>query len=124
VSVNLPKTLMVLLLCLAFISQVMASTVMSYQMMNMKGMSMQEQPHERSKMDHRGHQMMNDSDESTEECCSSTCNCSTSGCSSIAIFNKDISRSLAIGFASKIMSVSRSPVSQPLTSLYRPPILS
>lgn len=115
---------MVLLLCLAFISQVMASTVMSYQMMNMKGMNMQEQPHERSKMDHRGHQMMNDSDEPTEECCSSTCNCSTSGCSSIAIFNKDISRSLTVDFVSKIKSVSRSPVSQPLTSLYRPPILS
>jgi len=115
---------MVLLFCLAFISQAMASTVMSYQMMNMKGMSMQEQPHELSKMDHSGHQMMSDTDESTEDCCSSTCYCSTSGCSSIALFNKDISRGLTSDFVSKIMSVSRSPVSQPLTSLYRPPILS
>ena len=58
---NLSKTLMVLLVCLTFVGQSVASTVMSYHMMSMKGNSGQEQMQNMSMMDHIDHSMMSHS---------------------------------------------------------------
>jgi hypothetical protein len=129
VSFNFPKTLMVLLLCLTFVGQSLASTVMSYHMMSMKGMSTQNQSHDMSKINHSGHSMASDStsdtsEKSTEDCCSKTCSCFTGGCSSVAVLIKDICNESIIDFSPKIPSVSSLAQSQLLTSLYRPPILS
>jgi hypothetical protein len=124
-----PKTLMVLLLCLTFVGQVMASTVMSYHMMNMKGMSAQDQSHSMSKMDHSGHSMTIDStsgtsEKSTDDCCAKTCSCFTGGCSSVAVLIKDMSNESITDLSPKISSVSSLVLNQQLKSLYRPPILS
>ena len=116
---------MVLLICLTFVGQAVASTVMSYHMMSMKVMSGQEKTQSMSMMDHS---MMNhasdDSEESTEDCCVKTCSCFTGGCSSIATLMKDINNNLFIDLSSKISSYSHLALSQQPTSLYRPPILS
>ena len=124
-----PKTLMVLLLCLTFVGQSLASTVMSYHMMSMKGMSTENQSHDMSKMDHSGHSMISDStsdtsDKPTEDCCVKSCSCFTGGCSSVAVLIKSICNEYIIDFSPKISSVSSLAQSQLLTSLYRPPILS
>ena len=63
---NFSKTLMVLILCLAFVGQAMASTVMSYHMISMKVMNGQEQSQDMSMMDHGKHSMMTDSSSSAE----------------------------------------------------------
>lgn len=126
---NFPKTLMVLLLCLTFVGQTLASTVMSFHMMNMKGMSAQGQSYNMSKMDHSGHHMASDStvdesEKSSEDCCVKTCSCFTGGCSSVAALDEYVSNDPIIDFSAKINSISTLIQSQQLTSLYRPPILS
>jgi len=117
---------MVLLVCLTFVGQAMASTVMSYHMMSMKGMNTQEQSHDMSKMDHSGHHMASDTDseKSDEDCCVKTCSCFTGGCSSVFAIIEDISADTIVDFSSKITSFSSLAKSQYLTSPYRPPILS
>ena len=123
---NFSKTLMVLLVCLTFVGQAVASTVMSYHMMSMKGNSGQEQ--NMSMMDHSDHSMMShssdDSDEAEDDCCVKSCSCFTGGCSSIATLMKDTGDSLFIDLSSKIFSYSNLAQSQSSSSLYRPPILS
>ena len=52
VSLNFPKTLMVLLVCLTFVGQAMASTIMSYHMMSMGVKGVQEQLQNMPMMDH------------------------------------------------------------------------
>lgn len=126
---NLPKTLMVLLLCLTFVGQALASTVMSYHMMSMEGMNAQNQSHDMSKMDHSSNSMTSDStsdtsERSTDDCCLQTCSCFTGGCASVAVLIKDICNDSIVDFSPKISSVSSLVQSQLLTSLYRPPILS
>jgi len=81
---------MILLLCFAFTGQTMASIVMSYHMVSMKGMSGQVQPNNMSMMDHSSHSMASDAssgdtEKSSEDCCDNTCNCFTGGCSSVAV---------------------------------------
>jgi hypothetical protein len=129
VSSSFSKKLMVLFLCLAFVGQVVASTIMPYHMMSMKGMSGQEQAHDMSKMDHSGHLMTSDSnsdtsEESSKDCCAKSCSCFTGGCSSIALLIKDISNDSITDLSTKISSTSSLALSQELSSLYRPPILS
>ena len=135
---------MVLLVCLTFVGQAVASTVMSYHMMSMKGDSGQEEMQNMSMMDHSGHSMMDhsghsmmdhsghsmmshssgDSDEAEDDCCVKSCSCFTGGCSSIAALMKDTGDSLFIDLSSKILSYSNLAQSQSSSSLYRPPILS
>jgi len=126
VTFNFSKTLMVLLVCLTFVGQAMASTVMSYRMMSMAGMS--EQLQDMPMMDHSNHNMVSEtsdsSEEATEDCCTKTCNCFAGGCSSVATFMKEINNNLIVDLSSKILSYSRLAQSQQPTSLYRPPILS
>ena len=131
---NFPKTLMVLLLCLTFVGQAMASTVMSYHMMSMGNMNGYAKSQQTSNVDHSGHQMMNfssadtsdiDASENTsKDCCEKNCNCFTGGCASIAVLSKSIANDPVMDFSAKITSVSSLAPSQRLTSLYRPPILS
>jgi hypothetical protein len=147
VTFTFSKTLMVLLICLTFIGQTMASTVMPYQMMSMEGMTMQGMDMgntssqmqgmshaDMAMMDHTSHS--NNSAESThtgenasseeqnENCCSTICKCFTGGCSSLATLPKELTP-VAFGyFSSKIHFVSNLAFSLSLTSLYRPPILS
>lgn len=127
-SFNLPKTLIVLLVCLTFVGQAMASTIMSYHMISMKGMSTQQQSNNMSKMDHSSHKMANDSSSDSEisedNCCVQTCNCFTGGCSSLATLMKDSSNSPILGLSSKIPLYLSLVQSQQPTSLYHPPILS
>lgn len=119
---------MVLLVCVTFVGQAMASTVMSYHMMSMKVMSTQEPSKNMTMMDHSHHQMMSatsDSEESSEDdCCGQTCNCFTGGCSSIATLLKSTENNPIIDLSSKISSYTQLVPSQQPTSLYRPPILS
>ncbi|MCW8834158.1 MAG: CopL family metal-binding regulatory protein [Colwellia sp.] len=125
---HLSKTLLVLLVCLAFVGQAMASTVMSYHMMSMQGMSGQEPAHNMSMMDHSNHNMANASsdtaNESTEDCCVKTCSCFAGGCSSVAAFINEAEHNPAVDLSFRIFSHSHFAQSQQLTSLYRPPILS
>lgn len=129
VSLNFSRTLMILIICLTFVGQAMASAVMPYQMMSMTGMSMQGQSNNMSMMDHSSHSMTSDvissdSEESSEDCCTQTCNCYTSGCSTVAALIKDVSTAPIVAFSAKINSLSHLAQSQQQTSLYRPPILS
>tara|TARA_R110002050_G_scaffold80451_1_gene172058 strand:- start:1921 stop:2337 length:417 start_codon:yes stop_codon:yes gene_type:complete len=128
VSLNFPKTLMVLLVCLTFIGQAMASTIMSYHMMSMGIKVDQEQSHNMPMMDHSNHNMISDSsegdDSSSEDCCVKTCSCFTGGCSSLATLMKDSDSNPIIDLSSKIPSYLPLVQSQQPTSLYRPPILS
>ena len=119
------KTLMVLLVCLTFVGQAMASTIMSYHMMGMTGMNGQAQSQNMPMMDHSIDDMVSDSSEtSMEECCTETCNCYMGGCSNVATFMAISGNVPIISLSAKILSLSRLAQSQQLTSLYRPPILS
>lgn len=118
---------MVLLVCLTFVGQAMASTMMSYHMMGMTGMIGQEQP-ENMMMDHSHHQMVTDdsavADSSSEECCTKTCNCFAGGCSTVAAFMKNSANSPIVALTTKIVTSNQLVLRQQPTSLYRPPILS
>ena len=119
---------MVLLVCLTFVGQAMASTMMSYHMMGMTGMIGQEQPENMMMMDHSQHQMMtNDSeasDSASEECCNQTCNCFAGGCSTVAAFMKNSTNSPVIVLTAKIVTSTQLALRQQPTSLFRPPIFS
>jgi hypothetical protein len=124
---------MVLLVCLTFVGQAMASTIMPYQMMAMAGMSGQVKVAVQSQAmpmtAHSNHNMSGDAvdnaTESTEDCCTQVCNCFMGGCSSIVALIKSVSGNTPIAdVASKILSYSTLALSQPAKSLYRPPILS
>jgi hypothetical protein len=128
VTFNFPKTLMVLIVCLTFVGQAMASTIMSYHMMSMAGMKGQEQSQDMPMMDHSNHKMMSKSsdgdDSASEDCCVKTCSCFTGGCSSLATLMKSAINSPIRDLSSKIPSYLSLTQSQQPTSLYRPPILS
>lgn len=113
---------------MSFVGQTMASTIMSYHMMSMKGMNGQEQSQNMSMMDHSQHNMAletSDDSNTSDDCCSKTCNCFTGGCSSVAAFMKDAAdNDPIVDLSSKILSSSSLALSQQSTSLYRPPILS
>ena len=118
---------MVFMLCLSFIGQSLAATVMSYQMMAMKGMSMQEMTSDMPTMDHCDHHMASNSTSDSSEgsdCCAKSCDCYTGGCSSVAMLIEHISNDLTFALSHKASSTSHLALSQRLTSLYRPPIFS
>ena len=129
---KLSKTLIVLLACMTFVGQAMASTIMSYHMMSMKVMN--EQSQYMSMMDHSDHNMVATSDsfeesettdKSMKDCCDGTCNCFTGGCSMIIALMIDVTdNGPIVNFSFKILSFSHLALSQQPSSLYRPPILS
>jgi hypothetical protein len=125
----------VLLVCLLFIGQATASTLMSYQMMGMMGGNGQESSQNMPMMDHSNHNMDSDtssnssasysenSKSSNEDCCNKTCNCFMGSCSFFALFT-NVSADLSfVDLPAKIQSFSRLAQSQQVASLYRPPIL-
>jgi hypothetical protein len=127
VIINFPKALIVLLVCMAFVGQAMASTIMSYHMMSMKVMD--EQSQDMPMMDHSNHNMVSDSSENThksmKDCCDTTCNCFVGGCTIIAVFMKNIVGNIPIvDVSSRIFFDSSLALTYQPTSLYRPPILS
>ena len=109
----------------------MASVMMPYHMMGMAGMGEQvlAQPQDMLMTDHSNHNItsgaVDNTAESTEDCCTQVCNCFMGGCSSFAAFMKDMSGDTPINDVSpKILSYSTLALSQQAKSLYRPPILS
>lgn len=116
---------MVLLLCLIFIGQSMASISMFYNMTAMQSMagmsSMKGMHHMMEEADGSAHDM---STMSTEDCCAQECDCSTSGCSTVSAFSTSMTYPPAFAIENKITSPNSLTASQTLTSLYRPPILS
>lgn len=120
---------MVLLLCLIFIGQSIASISMFYSMTSMQFStqtmtemsSMKNAHHMMEEPDGSVHDM---SAMSTEDCCAQECDCLTTGCSTVSAFSTIISYTPVFVIASKISSPHVVTASQTLTSLYRPPILS
>ena len=115
---------MVLLLCLTFIGQVIASTLMPYQMISMNADSTQEQPHNMAMMAHSAEKMASDVDDPTMDCCANDCACFIGSCSTLAVLSTTSQPELYLPSSSKIQSVASVTLSQHLTSLYRPPIFS
>ena len=124
---------MVLLLCLIFIGQSMASMTMFYGMtaMQLDKQSMKSTHHNMSDMSDCDEEMMATSSitkacstTSTEDCCAQECDCLTSGCSTATAFAEVVHYTPEIAISSKIVSITTLVTSQALTSLYRPPILS
>ena len=135
------KTLAILLICLAFVSQAVVSSVMPYQMMGMTGMNMKTSSQNMPMMDHSGHAMKSSMESSvvnaklsidnaqtlpstSEDCCFNSCKCLAGGCSSAVALVKIIGHGAISNFPEKISVTTLSIKTQALTSLYRPPILS
>lgn len=135
------KTMMVILLCLIFIGQSMASMTMFYSMTSMQSMAemslMKSAHHTMENIEKLAHHMSNKSDcdeevmtkttcssMSSESCCEQECDCLTSGCSPVSAFSMIINYTPVFATPSKINSPNAITASQTLTSLYRPPILS
>lgn len=138
------KTVMVVLLCLIFIGQSMASMTMFYSMASMqqseqmmtKMSSMNSSSHHSTKKGNSSHNMsaMSDCDEETmtektcasmssESCCEQECDCLTGGCSTVSAFSMTINYTPVFATPSKINSLNTITTNRTLTSLYRPPIL-
>ncbi len=119
---------MVLLLCLAFVGQSVAASVMSYHMISMKVMKSQTLEQDMTTMNHSHHKMMTTSSEgngdSEDECCAQGCNCFAGGCSSSANLLKQTDHQAIVDLAPKISSYTPQLPTQTASSLYRPPILS
>ena len=112
---------------MAFVGQSLASTIMPYQMTCMTGMNGQSQ--NMKMMDHSSHNMAvevsDNSEELTEDCCTSTCSCLISSYSNVAVLMKGAGNIPTIDLSSKILfSYSNLALNQAPTSLYRPPIFS
>jgi len=129
---------MVLLLCLIFIGQSMASMSMFYGMTAMQTQTQSMTGMSSMKNAHHNMNGMTDCDEemasststmacsttSSEDCCIQECDCLTSGCSTASAFNATMHYTSDIAISSKIASITTLVTSQIPTSLYRPPILS
>lgn len=115
---------------MAFFGQTVAASVMTYHMMSMKGMNQQAQVQDMSQMDHSHHAMVDNTDldnaeKTSKSCCTKSCDCFTGSCSNSAALIKVVSHIFIVDdFSSRITSVSNLALSQRLTSLYKPPILS
>ena len=139
------KTVMVVLLCLIFLGQSMASMTMFYSMASMQQSgemmtemsSMKGSNHHSAQRNNTAHDMsaMSDCDEemmtektcstmSADSCCEQECDCLTGGCSTVSAFSMNINYTPVFATPSKIKSLNTLITSRTLTSLYRPPILS
>ncbi len=117
---------MTLLLCLILVGQSMASSVMVYKMAGMDMASMNSASMENMAMDHSQMSISatdSATDSSVDDCCAKKCQCFASGCSTISAFSKVVSPDIVTATA-KIYNTPLLVLSQALTSLYRPPILS
>jgi len=116
---------MLTLLCLIFIGQSIASSVMFYHMPSMN-MVMQEH----HMMDYGDMQKtevaahVSDSESTSEDCCSQEMYCFVSVCAMVSAISRITNTDFFSGKSLKITSTNSLITSQALTSLYRPPILS
>jgi len=132
------KTVMVILLCLIFIGQSMASMTMFYGMASMSTMNAKSSMaavHQQMSASDEGmvsnsdcHTEMvksiNDDTTTNDDCCAQECDCLTNGCSTVSAFFANTNYSAESAISSKITSNHFLFSSQALTSLYRPPIIS
>lgn len=133
------KTVMIFLLCLAFVGQSTASMTMFYGMVGMSSMTKESaissSQHDMSRATQDSHQMMSMSDcgknnmehspdKKNDQCCVQECDCLTSGCSSVSAFLTLLIYPSNAVITHKITSATELVTSQIPTSLYRPPILS
>jgi|GEM_PF-2551215 len=123
------KTVMIMLLCLIFIGQSMASSTMFYKMTAMSAMG--NMSHTSSmKMDTMVHHVENtvinahSNESSTAECCQQECKCFASGCSAPSAFSKTFTTDILVEASTKIQNHNLVLPEQALSSLFRPPILS
>lgn len=144
---SLVKTSIVLIVCMAFVGQAIASTIMSYQMLSMMNMmnmssalntelaSDSAPQNMMSMMDHSMHDMSGNSSDmslntsgsdesSSQDCCNNNCQCYTGGCSNVATIMNNVAPNLTMVNSDKIRNISSVVLSQQTTSLYRPPIIS
>jgi len=110
---------MLTLLCLIFIGQSVASSVMFYSMPSMNTGVMQEHG-----MHGAIHSTQTSDSEDAEDCCSQELYCFASACSMLNLFSGFFNTDFVAGTSLKIASTDSLIASQKLTSLYRPPILS
>ena len=118
------KTVMVVLLCLIFLGQSMASMSMFYNMVSMQAMT-------KAPSTSNTHHMMAANDSAhdmaamtTDDCCAQECDCLTSSCSTVSAFSAIITYTPIFATTTKIALTKVLTVSQTPSSLYRPPILS
>ncbi len=128
ISTFFNKTVMVIMLCLIFIGQSMASSIMFYKMTAMSTMvNMSDVGTVNTSMHvNMAHDMESvDSNKSTPaNCCKQECQCFASGCSTPSAFSKTFTTDVLITSATKIHCHNEMILEQALTSLFRPPISS
>lgn len=125
------KTVLVIMLCLIFVGQSMASVTMFYEMAAMS--SSKSTVHSKMNASKPAMRSMSHCDENSikespdsqtkEQCCSQDCQCFTGSCSTASAFSKFIAYSGITTTSVKITSINHNPLTQTLPSLYRPPIL-
>lgn len=129
--------IMVILLCLTFVGQTLATTVMPYNMVNMKSMAEHQQPKTLQVMKSIGtncHEMSDDrvmtpedispSQQENSSCCAQSCHCLSGSCTNFLVLIKNSINRLTVDYSSKITSIYGLKKSQVLTSLFKPPIIS
>jgi len=114
------KTILIMLFLLTFVSQAMASSIMSYEMTAMQWQDSQSMT-QMSSMPNMMHDMSND-ETSSDDCCSQSCDCLISGCSTVALVNdifpqQQVSRVITDFDLLALFIYNQFP-----KSLYRPPI--
>lgn len=120
------KVLMILLVCLTFLGQAMASTVMTYNMISMKATGMQAQVENMTTMPHCNNMKRgSNSTQSIKDCCSYGCNCLTVGTASFLLpVNPSFNSIITIYLPLKITSTDQVLPTLIHTSPYKPPIIS
>ncbi|WP_118958260.1 CopL family metal-binding regulatory protein [Colwellia sp. RSH04] len=119
-----------LLLSLTFVGQGIAASLMSYQMIAVKVQSMEasQMPshhgHMMSQQDQSMAMMTHDMSTSNDNCCSSDCQCITSGCFSVFAFSRLQTPSVILDITDKINQNTMLLPQQIMPSLFRPPIVS
>lgn len=128
ISALFNKTVMVIMLCLIFIGQSMASSIMFYKMIAMSTMvnmshvsTMNTNMHANMAHDMES---INGNESSPANCCKQECQCFANGCSAPSVFLKTFTTDALITSATKIHSHNEMILEQALTSLFRPPISS
>ena len=111
------KTVLVFIICFSFVSQAIASNVMSYKMMSMSVAAQALDVH----ADMPNCDMSKEESDSSSSCC----NCSSLCCISFFVFMSTPLENSAFSSSSLKLSFTLNRVQNPsLNSLYKPPIIS
>jgi hypothetical protein len=114
------KTLLIMLLLLTFVSQSMASSIMSYEMTAMK----LDNTHTMSAMSHNMPMMdaTADINDVNKNCCGQHCDCYTGGCASAALVGDILVQQVTVSAVTSFYIPTVFTYNQFPKSLYRPPI--